>query len=344
MCTLTSGAHLRGSQQHQQHRDKLTPGNNRDHVDDQLYVSFHSQPNLYSYNTLDGKLQSSTVLNTADAGKISNLRGFAAVDGELLVVNAYKKDSRIMKFSNEREFVENFASAANGPTNGLVHPYGIAVDDQYVFVSVQDTETVLRYNRTTGQLSDFGQQAVAPFGVPSPFKGALMNFNYTGGNGNGVRGLALAKISGVSVLFVAFQGHAALNYTSAVYAINAKSGQVLGTVAGGEDATTVAWDVASSKLFVGTKSHHKPVVQQYDIQLDVSSSDTSQLEAQLMGTYHHKSLSHCAGIAVRGGDLWVANQAKGNGTQNALLHFDISTGRVVGHINVQGKPEHIALV
>jgi len=301
-----------------------------------LYVSFHDEPNIYTYN-LEGLLISDAALNLNDAGPNQMRRGFTYPEHGMLVMNSYKLDSYITNFTCAKGSMESMGRFdVETDHSGLIHPYAIVRFEDHVFVSAQDTETVLRFDLQTGEPMDFGTSTVPPFDIASPFKGAIAYFNYQGGGGNGVRGLAVAKTENVSVLFVAFQGNYELGYPSAVYAIHATSGRLLEQITAGEGATGLHWNEEACQLYVGTTLGGVAAVQQFS--LSNFRSTAPHFTWQLLHTFTHPtngdySLTHAAGLWVHEDLLWVANQDKGGG-KNVILKFNITTGEYVYHLEV----------
>jgi hypothetical protein len=277
-----------------------------------LYVSFHTGSNIHAYS-LDGQLISAHVLNNDATGPLRELRGFVFTTSGMVVLNAYKKDSRIIRFTCHNEklaFDSNLLKHGEIQRQGVLHPYAIVTDGSYAFVSNQDSETVLRFDLKTNHLSGFGSanRRVAPYNAVSPFEGTIAYFNYTGEHGNGVRSIALASTANLSVLFVAFQGNLRLTppMKSQVFAIDASTGELLAQINAGHDATGLFWDGGNSQLYVGThiivgrpsttETSTAAAVQKFRIRFHTQSSTNGQetpgsqgarLTARLMHTFTH---------------------------------------------------------
>lgn len=172
-------------------------------VESRWYVSFHGGEGRHDRNNLHayglngeplGTVLATHVLPTAVA--LRELRGFSwGPDGDLYVADAYKGDSRILRFGGQpgadgkHTFVAVFAeqggegkpaaghhhqaSEAGGPPPhpGLAHPFDVAFGpDGNLYVPAQDTQIVAR---CYGPLTVRGPLACGLPGGPMPHPSAL---------------------------------------------------------------------------------------------------------------------------------------------------------------------------
>jgi hypothetical protein len=105
----------------------------------QWWLSFHGGSGKRAVNTIlafdDGGKQIGSVLAAPASPTLRELRGFAfGPDGNLYVVNAFKNDSLILRFSGQagtdgtHAFLDVFVAADAQTNPGLDHPFDIAFD------------------------------------------------------------------------------------------------------------------------------------------------------------------------------------------------------------------------
>ena len=118
-----------------------------------LLVSFHGAKegalglnNLAAYSG-DGDLLNAAVLPSDPAVVLSELRSIRPIPGGLLVVNANKKQSSILRYKGSgTTFVFDGIVFSQAASDGLVHPFDLVLDDTgNAYVSCQDTNLVLRF-------------------------------------------------------------------------------------------------------------------------------------------------------------------------------------------------------
>lgn len=118
-----------------------------------FYVTFHGgsngMNNLYRYS-LDGKPMGSIITN---AESLRELRGMQPIGSSLLVCNAYKLDSRVVKVPLCGGEAETYT------TSNLSHPYGIALNPS--------RDTFYTSNQNSGEISMFSVQTGQPIGSGS---------------------------------------------------------------------------------------------------------------------------------------------------------------------------------
>ncbi|MSR18609.1 MAG: hypothetical protein EXS00_05490 [Phycisphaerales bacterium] len=111
-------------------------------------------------------------------GSTKDLRGMAHLaDGSLLVVNAFKNDTRLLRYGptgadGVRPFIEVFAGYSAEADPALVHTYAVVVGaDGTIYASDQDTNTVTR----------FGGVGSAEKGSPVPSPHSLQSLRLSPG-------------------------------------------------------------------------------------------------------------------------------------------------------------------
>jgi len=143
------------------------------------YVSFHGGDDRRSLNNIHVYAADGKPLGTALAGRamprhvaLRELRGFAVgPDGDLYVANAYREQSRILRFGGRLDAAGRHPFGAvyaerHRQNPGLDHPFDVAFGpDGTLFVPSQDSRIVARYY---GPLATDG-----PAGAPMPHPPAL---------------------------------------------------------------------------------------------------------------------------------------------------------------------------
>jgi hypothetical protein len=111
-----------------------------------FYISYHGGSdginNIESYDK-SGKLQGD-VLEVSASAPLSELRAFAFVNGQLFVVNGYKKYSQLLVYAPGKNGVYTFSSVYASPVvNSIFHPYDFTFDGAgNCYISNQDTNVV----------------------------------------------------------------------------------------------------------------------------------------------------------------------------------------------------------
>jgi hypothetical protein len=124
------------------------------------YVTFSGESatpinNIYALSTADGSIKGEVISNSLNLRELRNM--IIGTDGKLYLLNAYKKDSRVLMFDKinpdglTRNFLRNVVSISTTP--GLIHPFFITFDQGGdLYISVQDTNIVLGiYGPNTSQ-------------------------------------------------------------------------------------------------------------------------------------------------------------------------------------------------
>jgi len=128
-----------------------------------LAVTFHKGTNAYLYYFNGSAMGSPEHLmgsKHADEANIHELRGMVVTTpGTVLLVNAYKKDSKIVQYQGYCKSDKTIPSHGGNITifsrDSLSHPYAIILSpagDSY-FVTNQDSSNVVRIDRVTGSTS-----------------------------------------------------------------------------------------------------------------------------------------------------------------------------------------------
>jgi len=146
-------------------------------ADKNLLITFHGGGssaraninNIYRYS-LSGNLLSTTFVSNAQSESLRELRSMIAIPYQKILVfcNGYNKDSKI-------ESVNVCGGAASEwASEGLSHPYGIAVDrtGTYVYVSNQDNDEIVEYY-VHGQYENFFATVNQPRGLSFASDGNL---------------------------------------------------------------------------------------------------------------------------------------------------------------------------
>lgn len=118
------------------------------------YISFHGGSggvnNIQVYHDSGKPHKHPDILPTGGANPVlSELRAFTFRNGQLYVVNAYKKYSQVLVYNQvgENTFTFDATYASPESTAGLLHPYDITFDDQgNGYVSSQDTNLVTGFS------------------------------------------------------------------------------------------------------------------------------------------------------------------------------------------------------
>ncbi|VWU48871.1 conserved protein, unknown function [Hepatocystis sp. ex Piliocolobus tephrosceles] len=132
-----------------------------------LYITYHGGKKKNSIHNVckfsrDGYFLGSVLLPFEEKGKFFNLispRGLLINKNYLYVNDSFKNNSKIFKFSNtipelsyKREYIQTFIEQ-NDKNNPLMnHPYDIKKNNNYFYVSSQNTGTVLRFDEINGKL------------------------------------------------------------------------------------------------------------------------------------------------------------------------------------------------
>ena len=136
----------------------------------QVYVSFSGEAGSEIQN-VGALAPDGTFLGLVLSGgrAFRELRGLALDrKGRLYVANAYKKDSSVDVFSatiNGDGYSRNHLGTLITPatSKALLHPYGLAFDDDNLFVSSQDTNVVSGYAISGGKVPAAKKLPVAPY-------------------------------------------------------------------------------------------------------------------------------------------------------------------------------------
>lgn len=245
-----------------------------------LYVTYHGGSDGSGVNQVHRYSRDGCFLNKVllhdDPSPLKELRGVLEVgsgeSGELMVLNGYKGDSRVMVFSgcdsnNQRTLVRNLTTTADNPL--LVHPYGIVLGrGSQLYISAQDTNVVIAVDDRSGNS-----------GVPSTV--------YAGGSGqDGVRGVAVKDSS---------TGYVA-DEDAGVIQFDTSSGAKIGSPGDVASPIGLWYSAKEDILFAGSKDD-----------ATVYALDVHTLEKK--SSFSHDKLSHPAGIVAFQGTLFVAAQS-----------------------------------
>lgn len=201
-----------------------------------LLASFHGGSKISDMNQVyqysrDGCLLSSNVLTGGPT--LDELRGLLVLpSGSLLVANANKDSSKLIEYGacSSSSLARAYQSTVVGSGGSLVHPYGLAISGSNVFVSNQDTYSVVVYSN----------------GVWSPD----LFVQYT--SDDDVRGLT---VDGSGVLYVAVEETGVLRY-------NSSTRSKIGTI-DCDDCIGMFYDSTTNAVFIG--SNGKDEVYQYGV-------------------------------------------------------------------------------
>lgn len=141
------------------------------------YISFHggddpsSHNNIHVYDAGGRELRKALNRDSLPLGvELRELRGFAfGPDGNLYVVNAYRKFSEILQFTGalnqdrQHDFIRIYVKGDGTLNPGLLHPFNIAFNTAGdLYVSSQDTSVVSRYYGPKSSLGVPGNPMPAP--------------------------------------------------------------------------------------------------------------------------------------------------------------------------------------
>lgn len=315
-----------------------------------LYVTYHGGSsrkrikNICKY-TRDGCSLGSVLMPSSNYHPHS-LRGMLHHQNFLFVAEAWRKASKLVRFSrcnpalgHRRELLQILVDTNDTMDEGMIHPYGFAkrTDDPYIYVSVQGTYSVLRYNHLDGQpgpmplslieLEDntspemlmedltaldetsadrkrerHGQRPLRKYRLRK--SGHKLNGFYKGtfidlGNDE-VRGIAFDN---QGLLYVA-------NKQKGVMVFD-KNGFLLGQLPlNVPNPISIYYCKERDSIWIGSAEHH--TLYEYDA-----------TTWQVLQEIKHRKLKHPAGFVTYGDALYVVSQRK-----NQMLKFSMVTGNL----------------
>lgn len=222
-----------------------------------------------------------------------SLRGLLLYDNYILVVDSFKHNSKIFKFSDpveplgmRREFISCFISQDEKTNPMMIHPYGIKNHKDYFYVSSQNTSSLLRFHISDGMIGP-SVEAMKQYNVP----GLVVKFP----KNEEIRGIdfdsfgrcyVANKQVGIQVYDEDFN---LLKTIPAYFPIS------------------VIYIPSSKHIVVGSSKSHD--IKEYDVH-----------NFELIKTIKHPLLKHVAGISVYDDSIFVVSQKK-----NKVLEFSLST-------------------
>ncbi|KJP85065.1 hypothetical protein AK88_05303 [Plasmodium fragile] len=265
-----------------------------------LYVTFHGGRKKNSIHNIckfsrDGYYLGSVLLPFEEKGKFFNsvsLRGLLLHQNGVYVTDSFKENSKIFYFSesikelsNRRAYVSTFIEQDPQSNPLMIHPYGIKKNDQYLYISSQNTSTVLRFDANSGELGqpinlykDISNGLVIKLNKNEEIRG--LDFDSMG------RCYVSNKQSGVQVYDQNFNLVKIIPVFSPI---------------------SILYHKESNHIFVGSSKTH-----------DIKEYDVNNFE--LIKVIKHPLLRHVAGIIIHEDSLFAVSQRK-----NKLLEFSIST-------------------
>lgn len=229
--------------------------------------------------------------------ELDELRGMVLYGDSLLVNNANKDSSMIIQYGGacSKQSLREMRVVIGTDTPGVDHPYGLAIDHAYLYVTNQGTNTVLRFQLTTGEPAEIAPAVFAENGGdPEDYYPGL--FHMFDPRSDGVRGIA---IDARGQVYVADKDEGVL--------ILNKDGYHVGRI-DVDKPIGVAYCSARDSLLVGSKGDD--IVLEYDVRTH-----------ELRGAFSHKRLSHPAGLACHGSSAFVVSQDEG-----LILDIDLDDG------------------
>jgi DNA-binding beta-propeller fold protein YncE len=224
----------------------------------------------------------------------------------LLVNNANKDSSMIIQYQGAcaKQSLREMRVVVPSDTPGIDHPYGLALDQRYLYVTNQGTNAVLRFELTTGEAADIAPAVFAEDGGdPEDYYPGL--FHQFDPRDDGVRGIAIDVGRGHVYVADKEQGVLVLD----------GDGYHLG-VLDVDKPIGLAYCAARDSLVVGSKGDD--TVAEYDLRTH-----------KLRRAFSHKRLSHPAGLACYGSHVFVVSQDEG-----MVLEMSLDSGRT--HVVVDG--------
>jgi NHL repeat len=247
-------------------------------------------------------------------------RGFALVDDDLYIANAWRKDSHIARYHRHGDtFRFEEVLVKTEQVAAMVHPFDVELgDDGRIYVSCQDTNTVvalvpksrkpasvaahLRKNypngkflpgtlvaSSQGSLPEYGERT--PLDVPAPL-GLKVVLDKRGKPRHSVRGIVVHR----KHLFVADEA------ADAVKVFNVQSGELMARIAGRALKAPVHLLLHGETLYIGASGSGSILA------LDLTSTPKGDLEARVV---IDGKLDAPSGFAVGpDGDLYVAERKK----------------------------------
>jgi DNA-binding beta-propeller fold protein YncE len=231
--------------------------------------------------------------------ELNELRGMVLYGDSLLVNNANKDSSMVIQYGGacSKESLREMRVVIPTDTPGVDHPYGLAIDHSYLYLTNQGTNTVLRFQLTTGEPADIAPAVFAEDGGdPEDYYPGL--FHQFDPRSDGVRGIAID--AGRGFVYVADKDEGVLVLNGDGYHV----GRI-----DVDKPIGVAICSARQSLVVGSKGDDTVV--EYDLQTH-----------KLKGEWSHKLLSHPAGLTCYGSNVYVVSQDEG-----MILEMDMDSGK-----------------
>jgi len=217
----------------------------------------------------------------------------------LLVNNANKDSSMIIQYRGacSKETLREMRVVVSSDTPGVDHPYGLAVDREYLYVSNQGTNALLRFQLTTGEAAEIAPAVYAEDGedVDDYYPGLFHQFDP---RSDGVRGVAVD--AGRGQVFVADKAQGVLVLDGDGYQVG---------LIDVDEPIGLAHCKARDSLVVGSKGDD--TVAEYDLRTHKKRRKLS-----------HKHLAHPAGLACHKNKVYVVSQDKGK-----VLEMDLDSGK-----------------
>ncbi|ANQ11010.1 Uncharacterized protein PCOAH_00054770 [Plasmodium coatneyi] len=265
-----------------------------------LYVTFHGGRKKNSIHNIckfsrDGYYLGSVLLPFEEKGKFFNcisLRGLLIHQNDLYVTDSFRENSKIFHFSesvkelsNRRAYISTFIQ--QDPQNNplMIHPYGIKKNDQYFYISSQNTGTVLRFDINNGELG----QAIDLYKDVS--NGLVVKLN----KNEEIRGLDFDSMGKCYVSNKQTGVH--------IYDQNFNLIKIIPVFS----PISILFHKENNHIFVGSSKTHD--IKEYDIN-----------NFELIKVIKHPLLRHVAGIIIHQDSIFAVSQRK-----NKLLEFSIST-------------------
>jgi len=268
-----------------------------------IYMTFHADINNVRKYTRDGCDLGNVLVYNPD---LSELRGMMLMKtGELLVLNAYKKDSAVLQYGScdddgHRRFEQVvFSRAAHN--KAMEHPYGIALGpDGYIYVSSQDTFTVLRF-QLDGSPGP-RPKAIKKEDTSKKMAGAFVVFPA----GEDVRGITFDE---KGTLYVSNKVHGVMMFD--------RDGFQIGLIEV-EKPIGLLYSTERESVFIGSTQGHHSQVLEYNVH-----------DHTLKATYHAKGyLNHPAGMVVYKDTLYAVSQSDGT-----IIEFNLNKGKYKRTVN-----------
>lgn len=267
-----------------------------------LYLTLHGGQDKGDINNIQIWSRDGCYLGEALHGRteLNELRGMVLYGDSLLTANANKDSSMIIQYGGacSKESLREMRVVIPTDTPGVDHPYGLAIDRAYLYITNQGTNSVLRFQLTTGEPAPVAPAVYAEDGCDPEdswcYPGSFHQFDP---RSDGVRGIAID--AGRGRVYVANKDEGVLVLDNDGYHVG---------MINVDKPIGVAYCAARDSLIVGSKGDD--TVLEYDVRTH-----------EVRGEFSHKLLSHPAGLTCYGASAFVVSQDEG-----MILEIDLDSG------------------